>query len=217
MPAARHGANRRSRGPSDPGARRETALPPRPTTVTPFATLGSPSVDENLSTRRALRRPEGTTTVLAATSEPRIRTEVLHFHTTGSLEFWDLTDLVRRAVASSGVRHGQVTVHSPHTTTSVVVNEAESGFFNDFRRLMEDAVPAERYYEHDDRHLRTENIQEDELVNGHAHCRQVLAGASSVTLPVVDGEVLLGSWQRVMFLELDQARGRRVVIHVQGA
>lgn len=174
-------------------------------------------MDEHLSTRRALRRPEGTTTVLAATPEPRIRTEVLHFHTTGGLEFWDLTDLVRRVVAASGVRHGQVTVHSPHTTTSVVVNEAESGFFNDFRRLMDETVPANRYYEHDDRDLRTENIQEDELVNGHAHCRQILAGVSSVTLPVVDGEVLLGTWQRVMFLELDQARARRVVIHAQGA
>jgi secondary thiamine-phosphate synthase enzyme len=174
-------------------------------------------VDEHLSTRRALRRPEGTTTVLAATSEPRMRTEVLHFHTTGSLEFWDLTDLVRRVVASSGVRHGQVTVHSPHTTTSLVVNEAESGFFNDFRRFISEVVPAESYYEHDDRELRTENIQEDELVNGHAHCRQMLVGASSVTLPVVDGEVLLGTWQRVMFLELDQARARRVVLHAQGA
>jgi len=174
-------------------------------------------VDEHISTRRALRRPEGTTTVLAATSDPRIRTEVLHFHTTGGMEFWDLTAFVRGVVEASGVRHGQVTVHTPHTTTSVVVNEAESGFFNDFRRLIQETVPANRYYEHDDHELRTENIQEDELVNGHAHCRQVLAGASSVTLPVVDGEVLLGTWQRVMFLEFDQARARRVVVHAQGA
>jgi secondary thiamine-phosphate synthase enzyme len=173
-------------------------------------------VDEHLSTRRALRQPEGTMTLLAATSDPAIRTEVLHFETTGSLGFWDLTDLVRQVVAAAGVRHGQVTIHSPHTTTSVVVNEAESGFFNDFRRLLGGMVPAEGYYEHDDRELRTENIQEDELVNGHAHCRQMLAGASSVTLPVVDGEVLLGVWQRVMFLELDQARRRRVFIHAQG-
>jgi secondary thiamine-phosphate synthase enzyme len=174
-------------------------------------------VEEHMSTRRALRRPEGTTTLLAATSDPAIRTEVLHFHTGGSPEFWDLTEVVRRVVSASGVRHGQVTVHTPHTTTSVVVNEAERGFFSDFCRLIDGLVPAEGYYEHDDRRLRTENIQEDELVNGHAHCRQVLAGASSVTLPVVDGEVLLGTWQRVMFLELDQARQRRVIIHAQGA
>jgi len=174
-------------------------------------------VDEHLSTRRALRRPEGTTTLLAATSEPRIRTEVLHFHTSGTLEFWDLTDLAREVVARSGVRHGQVTIHSLHTTTSVVVNEAETGFFNDFRRLLQEVVPVERYYEHDDHERRTENIQEDELLNGHAHCGQMLAGSASVTISVVEGELLLGTWQRVMFLEFDQARERRVVIHAQGA
>jgi len=174
-------------------------------------------VEEHMSTRRALRRPEGTTTLLAATSSPAIRTEVLHFHTGAGLEFWDLTETVRRVVEAAGVRHGQVTVHTPHTTTSVVVNEAERGFFSDFCRLMNGLVPDGGYYEHDDPALRTENIQEDELVNGHAHCRQVLAGTSSVTLPVVDGEVLLGTWQRVMFLELDQARQRRVIIHAQGA
>jgi thiamine phosphate synthase YjbQ (UPF0047 family) len=45
----------------------------------------------------------------------------------------------------------------------------------------------------------------------------MLAGSASVTVPVVEGELLLGTWQRVMFLELDQARERRVVIHSQGA
>jgi secondary thiamine-phosphate synthase enzyme len=187
------------------------------TKVAPPANLEHRPVDEQISIRRALRRPEGTTTVLAATSDPRIRTEVLHFHTTGGMEFWDLTDLAREVVARSGVRHGQVTVHTPHTTTSVVVNEAETGFFNDFRRLILETVPVERYYEHDDHGLRTENIQEDELLNGHAHCGQMLVGSASVSVPVVDGELLLGTWQRVMFLELDQSRERRVVFHAQGA
>jgi len=195
----------------------KAAFQPAATKVTGSSTLETRPVDETVSTRRALRRPEGTTTLLAATSEPRIRTEVLHFHTAGSLEFWDLTDVAREVVARSGVRHGQVTVHTPHTTTSVVVNEAETGFFNDFRRLLLETVAVERYYEHDDHELRTENIQEDELLNGHAHCRQMLVGCAAVTLPVVDGEVLLGTWQRVMFLEFDQARERRVVIHAQGA
>ena len=72
------------------------------------------------------------------------------------------------------------------------------------------------YYEHDDHELRTENLQEDEYVNGHAHCRQLLVGQPSVTIPIVDGEVILGQWQRVLFVELDQARKRRVFFHAQG-
>jgi secondary thiamine-phosphate synthase enzyme len=155
-------------------------------------------------------------TVLAATESPVIRTEVMHFSTSDINEFLNLTDIVREVTARSGIRHGQVTVHTPHTTTSIVLNESETGFLNDFRRLIDAVVPVDAYYEHDDHEIRTENLQEDEFINGHAHCRQLLTGSSSVTIPVVDGEVLLGTWQRVLFAELDQARDRRVVFHVQG-
>lgn len=155
-------------------------------------------------------------TVLAATESPVIRTEVLHFSTTATNEFLNLSDIVREVTMRSGVKHGQVTVHSPHTTTSIVLNESETGFLNDFRRIIDGMIPVDAYYEHDDHEVRTENLQEDEFINGHAHCRQLLTGASSVTIPVVEGEVLLGTWQRVLFAELDQARDRRVIFHVQG-
>lgn len=155
-------------------------------------------------------------TLLAESAAPAIRTEVLHFRSGAGGEFWDLTEIVRAVTARSGVRHGQVTVHTPHTTTTIVLNESETGFLNDFRRLVDDMVPSGGYYEHDDHELRTENLQEDEYLNGHAHCRQMLVGTASVTIPVVEGEVLLGTWQRVLFAELDQARDRRVVFHAQG-
>jgi secondary thiamine-phosphate synthase enzyme len=173
-------------------------------------------VDDHMTTRRGTRRPEGTITVLAASESPPIRTEVLHFTTTATGEFWDLSDFVREVVRRSDVRHGQVTIHTPHTTTTIVLNESETGFLNDYRRLMDTLVPIDSYYEHDDHELRTENLQEDEFLNGHAHCRQMLVGTASATVPVVDGEVLLGTWQKVLFGELDQARERRVVVHVQG-
>lgn len=172
-------------------------------------------MDDQL-TRRATRRPEGTLTVLAATESPRIRTEVLHFTTGAGAEFWDLTELVREVVMRSEVQHGQVTVHTPHTTTTIVLNESETGFLNDFRRLLDATIPEDGYYEHDDHEKRTENLQEDEYLNGHSHCRQMLVGTASVSIPVVEGEVLLGTWQKVLFGELDQARERRVVVHAQG-
>ena len=173
-------------------------------------------MEEHTTTRRATRRPQGSMTVLAVSEEPRIRTEVLHFTTTGGNQFWDLTEVTREVVARSGVRHGQVTVHTPHTTTTIILNESETGFLNDFRRFIDATVPVEGYYEHDDHELRTENLQEDEYLNGHSHIRQLLVGAASVTVPVVDGEMLLGTWQKVLYGEFDQARERRVVIHAQG-
>jgi len=167
-------------------------------------------------TRRATRQPEGTITVLAESGDPRIRTEVMHFSTTSGGEFWDISDFVREVVARSEVRHGQVTVHTPHTTTSIVLNESETGFLNDYRKTIESLVPVDGYYEHDDHELRTENLQEDEFINGHSHIRQMLIGSASVTIPVVDGQVLLGTWQRVLYTELDQARDRKVIVHAQG-
>ncbi len=169
-------------------------------------------VDE--TTHKATRRPTTSITLLA--DSPGIRTEVLRFATHAASEFVDLTDDVRDSLKRSGIRHGQVTVMSPHTTTSVVINESETGFLNDFRRLLSAIVPIEGYYEHDDHEVRTENLQEDEFINGHAHCRQLLVGSTSVNVPIVDGELVLGRWQRVLFVELDQARQRRAILHVQG-
>lgn len=171
---------------------------------------------ENTPVRQATRRPIGAPTLLAESKEPAIRTEALHITSMEPNEFWDVTEVTRGVVERSGVRHGQVTVYSPHTTTTIVINESETGFLNDYRRLIENLVPEGAYYEHDDHAIRTENLLEDEFINGHSHCRQLLVGQPSVTIPVVDGEVLLGKWQRVLFTEMDQARDRRVFFHAQG-
>jgi secondary thiamine-phosphate synthase enzyme len=173
-------------------------------------------VDDSTIVRQATRRPAGEPVVLAASDGDRIRTEALHLQTEATNEFWDVTEHVRGVVARSSVRHGQVTVSTPHTTTSIVINESETGFLNDFRRAVDRVIPEDAYYEHDDHSIRTENLEEDEYINGHSHVRQLLVGQPSVTIPIVDGEVLLGQWQRVMFVELDQARPRRLFFHAQG-
>ncbi len=174
-------------------------------------------MDESIVSRKATLEPVNAPIVLAESAAPPVRTEALHIHTTAANEFWDVTDIVRAVAQRSGVSHGQVVIYSPHTTTTVLINESETGFLNDFRRTIDGLVPADVYYEHDDHDVRTENLQEDEFINGHAHVRQLLTGQPSVTVPIVDGEVLLGQWQRVLFAELDQARERRVFIHAQGA
>lgn len=174
-------------------------------------------MDERIVTRKATLDPVTEPVVLAVSDIPPVRTEALHIHTTSANEFWDVTDIVRAVAKRSSVTHGQVVVYSPHTTTTVLINESETGFLNDFRKAIEGLVPIDVYYEHDDHAIRTENLQEDEFINGHAHVRQLLTGQPSVTIPIVDGEVLLGQWQRVLFAELDQARERRVFIHAQGA
>ena len=140
------------------------------------------------------------------------------FRTTGCGQFLDVTEDVFEVVDKSAVRNGMALVYSPHTTCSVLINERESGFLRDFTQLMDSLVPLEGPYAHDDLEARTENLDGDphDVPNGWAHCRQSLLGNASQTIPIVDGELQLGRWQRIFFVELDRARDRRVLIQVMG-
>lgn len=133
-------------------------------------------------------------------------------------EFVDITEDVDRVVARSGVSDGMVVVYSPHTTCAVLINELERGFIEDFRDLLEDLVPVDRAYRHDDLSVRTQNLDGDphDVPNGWAHVRQSLLATASQTIPVAAGRLLLGRWQRIFLVELDRARERRVLIQVVG-
>ena len=145
-------------------------------------------------------------------------TRETHLRTSGGLEITDITDEVAEAVRESGVRDGICCVYSPHTTCSVRVNEFETGFLEDFASMLRRLVPSEHYYAHDDWGKRTENICEEDMEfgNGHAHCMSMLLGPAGESIPVRDGELCLGTWQRVLFMELDRERDRRWVVQVVG-
>jgi secondary thiamine-phosphate synthase enzyme len=138
--------------------------------------------------------------------------------TNGGLEIRDITEEVQEAVVLSGVRDGICCVYSPHTTCSVRVNEYERGFLEDFSVLLKRLVPTEHYYAHDDWDRRTENVSEEDMEasNGHSHCMSMLMGPAGESIPVRDGVLCLGRWQRVLFLELDRERERRWLVHVVG-
>lgn len=141
------------------------------------------------------------------------------FRTTGGLSVRDITDEVNEVVRESGISQGIACVYSPHTTCCVRVNEFEKGFLEDFATMLKRLVPSDEYYAHDDWDKRTENICEEdaEFGNGHAHCMSMLLGSAGESIPVVEGKLLLGTWQRVLFLELDRERDRRWVVQVVGS
>jgi secondary thiamine-phosphate synthase enzyme len=131
----------------------------------------------------------------------------------------EVTDDVRNAVDRSGVQNGMAVVYTPHTTCTVLINERESGFMQDFRDTLDTLVPADGpYYRHDDLSIRTEGLEDDphEIPNGHSHVRAALLASSSQAIPIVDGDLLLGRYQKVFFCELDRARERKVFIQVLG-
>jgi len=141
-----------------------------------------------------------------------------HLRTTGGLHVRDITDEVNEVVRESGITNGIACVYSPHTTCSVRVNEFESGFLEDFAVMLKRLVPSEEYYQHDDWGKRTENICEEDMEfgNGHSHCMSMLLGPAGESIPVTDGQLMLGRWQRVLFLELDRERDRRWIVQVVG-
>ena len=141
-----------------------------------------------------------------------------HFRTSGGLDITDITDEINDAVARSGVRDGIACVYSPHTTCAVRVNEFESGFLEDFALMLKRLVPSDAYYAHDDWDKRTENICDEDMQfgNGHSHCMSMLLGPAGEAIPVSEGELALGQWQRVPFIELDRERERRWVVKVVG-
>ena len=148
----------------------------------------------------------------------RVLLENHSFRTTDAGQFVDVTDDVLDVVARSEVTNGLAVVYSPHTTCAILINERERGFIHDFTHLMESLIPTEGAYRHDDLESRTENLEDDphDIPNGHAHCRQALLGSASQAIPIVQGQLQLGRWQRVFFLELDRARDRKVLIQVMG-
>lgn len=131
--------------------------------------------------------------------------------------FSDLTDDLRRAVKDSGVTDGAVIAFCSHTTCALLINEWEDGALADFRKHLTDLVPHEGvYYAHDDFDVRTQNMNEGERVNGHAHVKAMLLSATSHAIPVGAGEPAFGRWQRLILFEMDEPKPRQITFHVFG-
>ncbi len=120
----------------------------------------------------------------------------------------DITREVTDAVARSGIADGLACVFTPSSTSAILTNEFEPG-------LMEEDVPAalERLFPEGIAYGHEQRWGDG---NGHSHVRAMFLGPS-LTLPVVDGKLALGTWQQVVFLELDnKPRRREVLVQVVG-
>ena len=144
----------------------------------------------------------------------------LHQHTIRKLanrapEFIDITDDVAALLEDSGIREGSVLIYSRHTTAAIKINENEPLLLEDMAHFLQRAAPKEADYKHNDFVIRTANMTDDECPNGHSHCQHLLLGTSE-RIPVSEGTLLLGRWQRIFLVELDRPRKREVIIQIQG-
>ena len=143
------------------------------------------------------------------------KTKIIKIKSKETLEIADITEKIKSFVKSSKIKNGLVNIQSRHTTATVFLNENEPLLIKDIKRNLEKLAPQAEKYEHDDFKVRTVNMCKGECENGHSHCKAIYL-PSSLTLNLIDFELQLGQWQRVLFIELDRARDRKIQIYIIG-
>jgi secondary thiamine-phosphate synthase enzyme len=136
-----------------------------------------------------------------------VKTTSLSLRTQGNTDIHDVTNQIANAVSKSGLTAGLATVFCPSSTSGLTTIEYESGALSDLRRLFDEIVPADREYAHNERWHDG---------NGHSHVRAALLGPS-LTIPFVDGQLTLGAWQQVIYVDFDnRPRQRELVVQLIG-
>ncbi len=136
-----------------------------------------------------------------------VRSGSIELQTRGHADTHDVTPQVQDHVHASGVQSGLVTVFTASSTSALTTIEYESGALDDLRRALDEIAPQDREYKHN---LRWHDG------NGHSHLRAALLGPS-LTIPILDGQLTLGTWQQILFIDFDvRARSRRLVVQIVG-
>ncbi len=129
--------------------------------------------------------------------------DIIEVESSKRTEFIDITEEINSVANRSGIKDGIISVFSRHTTTGITVNENEAGLISDMEGVLEKLIPPLNY-EHD----RIDN-------NADSHLRSMILG-HEVVLPLIDGKIGLGTWQRVFLTELDGPRRRNVIVSIIG-
>jgi secondary thiamine-phosphate synthase enzyme len=135
----------------------------------------------------------------------KFHTEYLTFHTKSHREYVHITPQVESIVRKSGIKEGMVLVSAMHITAGVYVNYHEDGLIEDIDQWLEKLAPFRENYKH-------HQTGED---NGDSHLKAILVH-HQVILPLTDGKLDLGTWQRVFYAEFDGQRNKRVIVKVMG-
>ncbi len=137
----------------------------------------------------------------------KVYSEELRFKTSGENDIIDLTDKLQGLIDKTEVKNGLMCVFVPGSTGSVTTIEYEPGLKRDFPEALERIAPRDIYYYHH------ETWHDD---NGRSHVKASILGPS-LTIPIKDGYLVHGTWQQIVFIELDtRPRSRRIIIQVIG-
>jgi secondary thiamine-phosphate synthase enzyme len=143
----------------------------------------------------------------------QIKKEVIEVNTSKGICIYNITPQIEKLLQVTSVKNGQVLVFCQHTTTALAINEDEERLLEDVKIHLSKLAPESGSYLHNDLHLR--DVPKDEPINAHSHLMAMMLSSSEV-IPIVDGKLALGTWQSVLFFELDGPRKRAVLIQISG-
>ena len=136
-----------------------------------------------------------------------VTTNLIKIHSRGENDMIDLTEKISYFVKKSNISNGTVTVFVSGSTGSVITIEYEPGLIQDFPKMLSRIAPQDIDYGH-------EKMWHDG--NGHSHVKASLVGPS-LTIPFNDGQLCLGTWQQIVFVELDtRSRNRELILQIIG-
>ena len=137
----------------------------------------------------------------------KVLSDTIQLHSEGEGDIIDMTEQLLNIVKVSKIKNGIITVFVSGSTAAVTTIEYEPGLVHDFPEMLSRLVPKNIEYEHD-------NTWHDG--NGHSHVRASLIGPS-ITIPIINGKLTLGTWQQVVLLEMDtRSRNRTLILQLIG-
>lgn len=140
----------------------------------------------------------------------KIASTTLIIRTDARVELKSITSEIAAFVEQSPVSDGIVHVSSLHTTAGVIMNEVQDALLADMTNLFEQLIPSVVYYKHNDPLL-----SDCDRRNADAHLRAVVVG-HSVSIPIIDGRLKIGTWQHVLLTEFDGPNNRKIHVQVMG-
>ena len=143
----------------------------------------------------------------------QIINKLLELETSQGINIQNITPQIHDVILSTSIKNGQVLVFSRHTTTALVINENEERLLEDVKVFLSKLAPESDNYLHNDLHLR--DVPPDEPINAHSHLMAMMLSTSEV-IPIIDGKLALGTYQSVLFFELDGPRKRTVLCQISG-
>jgi secondary thiamine-phosphate synthase enzyme len=149
-------------------------------------------------------------TVDVVTGAYRVISRLAKVQTENREELYNLTQMIRDFVKTSGVRAGSLMVSSLHTTCAILINEWQDALVHDVKAYLSNLISKDGYYRHND-----PAWSDCDRHNADSHLRTLLLGMN-LTLQIADGEVVLGEWQSIILAELDGPRERSIRLQAMG-